>query len=68
MATRLSKQDRCDRCGSEAFYLAIKDDRHPLLFCAHHGRMFFDSLVAQGWEILDETHRINVKPTESVDA
>jgi hypothetical protein len=64
MATRMTKADRCDRCGSEAFYLAMKGDQH-LLFCAHHGRKFEERLIDTGWEILDESHRINVQPSES---
>jgi hypothetical protein len=61
MTTRMTKADRCDRCGSEAFFLAIKDDLHPLLFCAHHGRKYMDQMISQGWEILDESHRIDKK-------
>jgi hypothetical protein len=64
----MTKSDRCDRCGSEAFYLAIKDDLHPLLFCAHHGRNLQDALIAQGWEILDESHRIDKRREVSANA
>jgi len=67
MANRMSKSDRCDRCNSEAFFLAIKGKKH-LLFCAHHGRMHQEKLIADGWEILDESHRINIKPSEYQDA
>jgi len=58
MTTRLTKVDRCDRCGSEAYLMAIKDDLHPLMFCAHHGRKHEASLTDSGWEILDESHRL----------
>jgi len=61
VATRLSKTDRCDRCGSEAYFMAIKDDLHPLLFCVHHGREYTAGLVDTGWEILDESERIHQK-------
>jgi hypothetical protein len=61
MADRMTPADRCDRCGSEAYFMAMKDDLHPLLFCVHHGRNFQDRLVQGGWEILDESERIEAK-------
>jgi len=61
MADRMTPADRCDRCGSEAYFMAMKGDLHPLLFCVHHGRNFQDRLVQGGWEILDESERIEAK-------
>jgi hypothetical protein len=63
MSERMSPADRCDRCGSEAYFMAIKDDLHPLLFCVHHGRSFQAKLIHGGWDILDESERI--EKTES---
>lgn len=63
MTQRMTKADRCDQCGSEAFFMAMKDDLHPLLFCVHHGRKHQTKLIHQGWDILDESERIEA--TES---
>ena len=53
--------DRCDRCGSEAFILAIKDGTE-LTFCGHHGRENKVELLIQGFVISDETHRLIPTP------
>jgi hypothetical protein len=63
----LRQIDRCDRCGAQAFYLAMKGDA-DLLFCGHHGKRHFDALIVQGWEINDETASINNKPSVSANA
>lgn len=36
--------DRCDRCGAQAFTRATLA-AGELLFCAHHGRAYLDKLV-----------------------
>ncbi len=41
--------------------MAIKDDLHPLLFCVHHGRGNRERLIDSGWDILDESERIEAK-------
>jgi hypothetical protein len=56
--------DRCDKCNAEGFMLAVKDDLE-LVFCGHHGKKFMASLVSQGFDISDETHRINERPSVS---
>jgi len=61
MADRMNPADRCDRCGSEAYFMAIKEDLHPLLFCVHHGREYQTKLISTGFEILDESARIEAK-------
>lgn len=53
----LTPNDRCDKCGAQAYMLATLDDG-DLLFCAHHAAKFRDTLVAAGAEILDETERL----------
>lgn len=57
----------CDRCGIAvaAFGAAVKDDQR-LEFCGHHLARYSPSLIATGWEILDETHRINEKPMSGI--
>ena len=66
----LNAHDRCDRCGAQA-YMAV--DIVPaaidgverllgveLLFCAHHGRVHAEALLAQGAVFTaDETAKLN---------
>jgi hypothetical protein len=59
--TELSRQDRCDRCGAQAYVRATLpgDDGLQLLFCGHHFRAHELKLVAAGATVLDERHRID---------
>lgn len=60
--------DRCDRCGSQAFFVARPketDGMSDLLFCAHHGRKFTPALVGQHFDVLDFSDRLNEKPSPS---
>lgn len=59
--------DRCDRCGSEAFIIAFKNDME-LLFCGHHGKENIIALKNNGWNIQDYTDMINKKPSISANA
>lgn len=54
----LSAADRCDRCGAQAYVRAVLAGGHDLLFCAHHGRQYADSLRAAQAEIHDETDKL----------
>ncbi|MEU9134160.1 hypothetical protein AB0D08_39870 [Kitasatospora sp. NPDC048540] len=53
----LTAQDRCDRCGAQAYFLA-RLGQGTLLFCAHHGRQHQTALEDRFVEIVDETHRL----------
>ncbi len=57
----LTAEDRCDRCGAQA-YLRVELAVGELLFCAHHAREHGDKLkdVAVGFH--DETHKLTDKP------
>jgi hypothetical protein len=57
----LTHDDRCDRCGAQAFVRAtiLTADGLGLLFCGHHFRALELSLVAAGAVIHDERHRID---------
>ena len=57
----LTRQDRCDRCGAQAYVRAALpgSDGLALLFCGHHFRAHELALVAAGAEILDERHRLD---------
>lgn len=46
-APALTAQDRCDRCGAQA-YTAYVLSGMDLLMCAHHNREHGDALIAKG--------------------
>lgn len=61
METRveLKVEDRCDRCGAQAFLAAWKPEGAlELLFCVHHGREALPALELQGWTVLDQTAKL----------
>ncbi len=55
----LTRQDRCDRCGAQAYVQATLADDLELLFCGHHYRDHEIKLIAAGAVVHDERHRIN---------
>ena len=56
----LTRQDRCDRCGAQAYVRAVLPGvGSSLLFCGHHFRAHELALVAAGAEIVDERHRLD---------
>lgn len=56
--------DRCDKCGAQAFFLAVKEGLE-LIFCGHHGRRFAAGLAGSGFSIEDHTDKINKEPSIS---
>lgn len=54
----LTKADRCDRCGAQAFAQAQAKGRSELLFCAHHLREHSESLKAQKFFIRDDSEAL----------
>jgi hypothetical protein len=58
--TPLSAQDRCDRCGAQAYIRATLPSGADLLFCAHHGNAHRPSLLVAGAALHDETDRLLV--------
>lgn len=63
----LTALDRCDRCGAQAYVRAVLAGGGDLLFCAHHGRKFSESLRAAGADIQDETDRLIETPAVAPD-
>lgn len=58
----LTAQDRCDRCGAQAYMRVVMpgDGSGVLLFCAHHARDHRDAVVEKGGVIaVDETHKVS---------
>jgi hypothetical protein len=60
----LKISDRCDRCQSQAF-VWVNGVAGDLLFCRHHFLKHEESLRDYAFEIVDETYKINEKPSES---
>lgn len=52
----LDANDRCDRCGAQA-YVLVRMFEGELLFCGHHAREHKDKI--QGHIVIDETAKLN---------
>lgn len=52
-------EDRCDRCGAEAYVAATIKNGLELLFCAHHWRDHGQAVVDGGAVVHDETTRLD---------
>jgi hypothetical protein len=61
---QLKVVDRCDQCGAQAFVL-VKLLTGELMFCGHHYNKHKEKLNNQAYEIVDERHVINAKPSQS---
>lgn len=64
----LALQDRCDRCGAQAFVrVSILAEPGPidLEFCGHHYAQHEEKLREIALSIQDERDRINEKPQSS---
>lgn len=61
----LTRADRCDTCGAQAFFRASSTSGLTLLFCGHHGRLNEPGLIAKGFSVHDQTHRINKEASAS---
>ena len=55
-------EDRCDRCGSQAYHLAIQDNL-KLLFCNNHFNRHQPVLIDEGWSFV-----VNVEGLKSIGA
>jgi hypothetical protein len=58
----LTAEDRCDRCGAQAYIRVELNNGGELLFCAHHGREHADKLRRVALNIFDETKRLSDTP------
>jgi hypothetical protein len=61
-APALSAEDRCDRCGAQAYLRVELHTGGELLFCAHHAREHGDKLRQVAVNFVDETHRLADTP------
>lgn len=60
MLIEFSVQDRCDRCGAQAYMLAEHEDFGELLFCLHHARENRRQLRDEGWRVTLDTEGLSV--------
>jgi hypothetical protein len=59
-------QDRCDRCGAQAFFRAVFVTGE-LTFCGHHGRELLVPLQRDAILVEDATEQINTAPSMSAN-
>lgn len=55
----LTAEDRCDRCGAQAYLRVELQSGGELLFCAHHAREHGDALRDVAANVVDETHKLS---------
>jgi len=64
----MTAQDRCDRCGAQAYVRATMESGFELLFCAHHWHENQARLRQAATPIHDETDRLsNVPATAALE-
>ena len=63
----LTAEDRCDRCGAQAYLRVELQTGGELLFCAHHAREHGDALKEIAANFHDETHKLTNKPAGAPD-
>jgi hypothetical protein len=56
--TPLLADDRCDRCGAQAYVRVMLASGNELLFCGHHARAYEDRLREIAVDFQDETDRL----------
>ena len=61
-AEPLSALDRCDRCGAQAYLRVTLNSGGELLFCAHPGKKYEESLRPIAADIHDETDKLTAAP------
>ncbi|MEO9324570.1 hypothetical protein ABFT23_13840 [Nocardioides sp. C4-1] len=63
----LTAEDRCDRCGAQAYLRVELQSGGELLFCAHHAREHGDKLKEVATTVVDETHKLSRTPGSATD-
>ena len=61
-STSLTAEDRCDRCGAQAYLRVELQSGGELLFCAHHAREHGEKLKEVAAAVTDETHKLEPTP------
>jgi hypothetical protein len=60
----LTASDRCHACGAQAYVISIVNGA-DLQYCNHHFRKYEDKLRPLSEYISDQSHKINIKPSQS---
>ncbi len=63
----LTAEDRCDRCGAQAYLRVELASGGELLFCAHHAREHGDKLKQIAVNVHDETHKLGSTPAVAAE-
>ena len=63
----LTAEDRCDRCGAQAYLRVELQTGGELLFCAHHAREHGEALKEIAVNLQDETHKLQDTPAVPTD-
>ena len=63
----LTAEDRCDRCGAQAYLRVELASGGELLFCAHHAREHGEKLKQVAVNVQDETHKLGNTPASAPD-
>ncbi len=63
----LTAEDRCDRCGAQAYLRVELQTGGELLFCAHHAREHGEALKEIAVNLQDETHKLQDTPASTPD-
>ena len=57
----LTANDRCDKCGAQAYVLVLLQDDMALTFCSHHWNANSAKLLEVAIDIVDETDKLSRK-------
>jgi hypothetical protein len=55
----LTANDRCDKCGAQAYVLVLFEDDMALTFCSHHWNENSAKLLEVAVDIVDETDKLS---------
>jgi len=66
-SSSLTAEDRCDRCGAQAYLRVELQSGGELLFCAHHGREHDEKIREVAASVVDETHKLENTPAAAPD-
>ncbi|MDR1790248.1 MAG: hypothetical protein LBR20_01040 [Propionibacteriaceae bacterium] len=61
-ADMLTKADRCDRCGAQAYVRVVMPKGGQLFFCRHHSKEFSPKLRQLAVTIQDESGKATLEP------
>ena len=66
-SSSLTAEDRCDRCGAQAYLRVELQSGGELLFCAHHAREHDEKIREVAASVVDETHKLENTPAAAPD-